>query len=59
MSLRKEISKALVLGLKTPEDQMHILTGTIQRTEVELKDSERFTNSLNFVLADIFQTVTH
>lgn len=59
ISLRKEILEALVPGLKTPEEKMHILTGTIQRIEATLKDSERFTNSLNFALADLYQIVTH
>lgn len=53
ISLRKEISEALVPGLKTPEHKMHILTCTIQMIEATLKDSERFTNSLNFALADL------
>lgn len=59
ISLRKEISEALVQGLKTLEEQMQLLNGTIQRTEAVLKDSERFTESLNLVLADLFQIVTN
>lgn len=59
ISLRKEISEALVPGLKTLEEKMHILTGTLQRSEAILKDSERFTNNLNFVLADLFKIVTN
>lgn len=33
ISLRKEISEALVQGLKIPEEKMHHLTNTIQRKE--------------------------
>lgn len=54
ISLRKDISEALVQGLKTPEEKMQNLTGTIQRTKATLKDSNRFTESLNLVLEDLF-----
>lgn len=59
ISLREEISKALVLRLKTPKEKMHILTNIVQRIEATLKDSKRFGDSQNFVLADLFQIVTH
>lgn len=42
ISLRKEISEALIQGQKSLEEHMHHLTGTIQRTEATMKDSNRF-----------------
>lgn len=56
ISLRKDISDALVPRLKTPEEQMHFLTGTIQRTEVALKDNERFYNNLNVAFVNTLVT---
>lgn len=53
ISLRKEISEALVPGLKTPEEKMYILTSIVQRTQEALQDSKRFSGSLNLVLTDI------
>lgn len=58
ISLRKEIFEALVPGLKTREEKIHILTDTVQRIEVALRDSKRFSDSQNLVLADLFQIVT-
>lgn len=57
--LRKEISEALVPRLKTPEEQMHILTGTMQRTQEAITDNKTFNNGINLILTDIFQIVTH
>lgn len=55
----REILEALVPRIKTPKEEMHILTGTIQRTKASLKESERFSNDLNFSLVDLYQIVAN
>lgn len=56
---RIETSKALVKGERSSEEHMHYLTGMIQQNEATLNDRQRFMQSLNLVLADIFQIVTN
>lgn len=57
-SLWKEISETLVQGQRTPTERMQHLTGIVQRTEATIKDSKKFTESINLVLVDLFQIVT-
>lgn len=54
---RNELSKASIQGERSPEQQMHYITGMIRQTETIISDSTKFLQGLNLVLANIFQIV--